>query len=64
MENYKLKKYIQICLKIYIKTKKIITKFGDIESEKQKLNQHKRPISIKNTDINKIAISNKISFSK
>ena len=64
MENYKLKKYIQMCLKIYTKTKKIITKFGDIESEKQKLNQHKRPISIKNTDINKIAISNKISFSK
>ena len=51
-------------MKIYIKTKNIITKFGDIESEKQKLNQHKRPISIKNTDINKIVISNKISFSK
>ena len=39
-------------------------KFDDIEIEKQKLHQHKRPISIKNIDITKIVVSNKIFFSK
>ena len=43
---------------------KIFIKFGDIEIEKQKFHQHKRPISIKKIDINKIVVSNKISFSK
>ena len=43
---------------------KIIIKFGDIEIEKQKLHQHKRPISIKNLDINEIVVSNKVSFGK
>ena len=33
---------------------KIIIKFGDTEIEKQIFQQHKRPISIKNIDINKI----------
>ena len=36
---------------------KTIIKFGDIEIEKQKFHQHKRPISIKNIDINKIVVS-------
>ena len=39
-------------------------KFGDIEIEKQKFHQHKEPISIKNIDINKIAVSNRVSFGK
>ena len=43
---------------------KTIIKFGDIEIEKQKFHQHKRPISIKNIDINKIVVSNKVSFGK
>ena len=43
---------------------KTFIKFGDIEIEKQKFHQHKRPISIKNIDINKIVVSNKVSFSK
>ena len=43
---------------------KTIMKFGDIEIKKQKFHQHKRPISIKNIDINKIVVSNKVSFSK
>ena len=30
---------------------KTITNFGDIEIQKQKIHRHKRPISIKNTDI-------------
>ena len=41
---------------------KTVIKFGDIETKKQKF--HKRSISIKNKDINKIAVSNKISFGK
>ena len=42
-----------------------IIKFGDIEIQKQKFHQHKRPISIKNIDINnKIVVSNKVSFGK
>ena len=43
---------------------KTIMKFGDIEIKKQKFHQHKRPIPIKNIDINKIVVSNKVSFSK
>ena len=43
---------------------KTIIKFGDIEIEKQKFHQHKRPISIKNIDINKIVVSNKVSTGK
>ena len=39
-----------------------IIKFGDAEIHKQKFHQHKRPISIKNIDINKIEVSNKVSF--
>ena len=33
-------------LKVYIKIEKKTIKFGDIEIEKQKFHQHKRPISI------------------
>ena len=36
---------------------KTVITFGDIEIETQKLHQHKRPISIKNIDINKIVVS-------
>ena len=43
---------------------KIIIKFGDIEIEKQIFHQYKHPISIKNTDINKILVSNKVSLGK
>ena len=39
-----------------------ITKFVDIKIEKQVFHQHKRPISIKHIDINKIVVSNKVSF--
>ena len=35
---------------------KTIVKFGDIEIKKQKFHQYKRPISIKNTGINKIIV--------
>ena len=43
---------------------KIIIKFGDIEIEKQKFHQHKKPVSINNIDINKIVVSNKVSFGR
>ena len=36
---------------------KTIIKFGDIEIEKLKFHQYKRPISIKNIDINKTVVS-------
>ena len=49
-------------LKAYVKIEKTIIKFGDIEIEKQKLHQHKRPISRKNIDFNKIVVSDKVSF--
>ena len=44
--------------------KKTITKFSYIEIEKQKFHQHKRPISVKNININKIVVSSKVSFGK
>ena len=43
--------------------KKII-KFCDIQIKKQNFHQHKKPFLIKNIDINKIVVSNKVSFRK
>ena len=43
---------------------KTIIKFSDIEIKKQKFNQHKKPISIKNININEIVLSNKVTFCK
>ena len=42
--------------------KKTILKFGDIKIEKQRFHQYKRPISMKNININKIIVSNKAPF--
>ena len=39
-------------------------KFADTEIEKYKFHQHKSPISVNNIDINKIIVSNKVSFCK
>ena len=41
-----------------------IIKFCDIEIPKQKFCQYRRPISIKNIDINKIVVSLKVSLVK
>ena len=41
-----------------------IIKFGDTETKKHKFDQYQKPISIKSIDINKIVISNKVSFGK
>ena len=43
---------------------KTIIKLGDIEIEKEKFRQHKKPISIKNIDINKTVVSNKVFLVK
>ena len=59
------KKYIKVFETIYKnEKKKKIIKFGDIETQKQKCCQHKRFISIKNKDIDKIVQSNRVSFGK
>ena len=42
-----------------------VIKFVDIKTQKQTFNQHKEPISIKkDIDIDKIVVSNKVSFQK
>ena len=41
-----------------------VIKFDDIEIKKQKFHQDKIPISIKNIDINKIVVSDKVSLGK
>ena len=65
MENYELNNIIKKSkLKKKKKTKKTIIKFDDIEIEKQKFHQHKKPILIKNVGIKKIVVSNKVSFGK
>ena len=43
--------------------KKVI-KSGDTEIEKHKFHQHKNPILRNDIDINKIVVSNKVSFGK
>ena len=50
-------------MKAYIKMEKSI-KFGDTKIKKQQFRQHKEPISIKNIDIDKMTVSNKVSFGK
>ena len=41
-----------------------IIKFDDTEIEKYKCHQYDRPILIDNIDVNKLVVSNKISFGK
>ena len=43
---------------------KTITKFEDIEIQKQKLNQHKRPTLIKQVDIDRIVVYNRFLLVK
>ena len=39
-------------------------KIGDTEFEKQKFHQYKRPVPIKNIDIDEIVVSNRVFFGK
>ena len=64
MSNFKFKKEKKNFLKAYIKVEKTIIKVDENETQKHKFHPHKRPISIKNIDINKIVVSNKVSFGK
>ena len=41
-----------------------VIRFGEIEIHKQTFHQHKEPFSIKNVDIDKIVVSNRVSFGK
>ena len=43
---------------------KTVIKFGDIELDQQNFYQYKKPISMKNIDIYKRVVSNKVSFGK
>ena len=43
---------------------KSITKFDDIQIPKQNFHHHKRPVSIKKVDNDKIVVSNKVPFGK
>ena len=52
------------CYSFAIKLEKTFITYGNIKIEKQKFQQHKRPISTKNPDINKIVVFNKVSFGK
>ena len=49
---------------MYKNGKKTFIKFGDIGIQKEKFHQHKGLVSVKNIDINKIVVSNKVSFSE
>ena len=60
VKQFKLKKKF----KSNIIMEKTIIKFGAIEIQKQKFHQHRGPISIKNVDIDKIVVFNKVSFVK
>ena len=51
-------------MKVYIKIEKTIIKFDDIKILKQEFHLHKRPISIKNVDIDKTVVSNTVPFGK
>ena len=51
-------------MKVYIKMEKTIIKFDDIKMPKQMFYQHKGAISIKNVDIDKMIVSNKVPFGK
>ena len=52
-----------MCIYIYIYIKKYID-FGDSETKKHKFHQYKRPISIKNIDVNTKGVPSKVSFCK
>ena len=62
VENYKFGKYINFWR--HTQNWKKSKKFGDIEIKNQKFHQHKETFSIKKFDINKMAISNRVSFDK
>ena len=51
-------------MKPYIRMNKKIIKFDDTQIEKYKFQQYKSPFLMNNIDVNKIVLSNKISFGR
>ena len=51
-------------MKPYIRMNKKIIKFDDTQIEKYKFQQYKSPFLMDNIDVNKIVLSNKISFGR
>ena len=51
-------------MKPYIRMNKKIMKFDDTQIEKYKFQQYKSPFLMDNIDVNKIVLSNKISFGR
>ena len=51
-------------MKSYIRMGKAIIKFEDIEIQTEKFNQHKRPVSIKQVDIDRIVVHNRFLLVK
>ena len=60
-KHYNLKN-IKTFESIYKNKKKTNIKFGDIGIDNLTFHQYRKPISIKNIDINKIVVSNKVYF--
>ena len=51
-------------MKPYIRMNKKIIKFDDTQIEKYNFQQYKSPFLMDNIDVNKIVLSNKISFGR
>ena len=63
-EHHKLKKWKKKIESIYNNAKKQIQNLVILITKNKKFHQYKRPISMKNIDINKIVLTNKVSFRK
>ena len=57
VEHYKTKDLFS-----YIKLGKEMLTFGNVEIEKDEFYHHKGPVLLKNVDIEKVLVSNKVSF--
>ena len=51
-------------MKVYLKMKKTIIKFGGIWNDNLIFHQYRKPIWMKSIDINKIVVSNQVYFGK
>ena len=51
-------------MKVYIKMEETVVKFDDIKTSKLIFHQHKRPVSTKNGDSDKMLVSNNVPFGK
>ena len=56
--------YYKFLLKVYIKMEETVVKFDDIKIPKPTFHLHKRPVSTKNGDSDKMLVSNNVPFGK